>query len=230
MNALLTSPPRAPRLRRLSSVELLLAIALLFVAFPFIESLRRAVLIESILLTLVLVSAVFSIATDSRTLIIAVALALPALAGRWIHQFRPHPLSAEIFLIAGSLLVLFVVINLLRSILTAPSVNTEVLCAGISAYLLFALLWTFAYWLVAERVPGAFSFNTTAGDSASIKGFDGLYFSLITLNTVGYGDITPVSKIARMLAVAESTTGVLYVAVLIARLVAMHSTSERNEK
>ena len=49
-------------------------------------------------------------------------------------------------------------------------------------------------------------------------------FSFITLSTVGYGDITPVSKVARMLAATEAMTGLLYVAVLIARLVGLYST------
>jgi hypothetical protein len=55
-----------------------------------------------------------------------------------------------------------------------------------------------------------------------------LYFSFITLSTVGYGDITPVSKVARMLAAAEATTGLLYVAVLIARLVAIQATPKKS--
>ena len=52
-----------------------------------------------------------------------------------------------------------------------------------------------------------------------MDGFNGFYFSFITLSTVGYGDITPVSRIARWLAAMEAMTGLLYVAVLIARLV-----------
>ena len=62
-----------------------------------------------------------------------------------------------------------------------------------------------------------------------MKGFNGLYFSFITLSTVGYGDITPVSKVARMLAAMEAITGLLYVAVLIARLVAIQATPKSND-
>ena len=107
--------------------------------------------------------------------------------------------------------------------------NTEVLCASISAYLLLGLLWTLGYWLIAELIPDAFAFNASTVADRSMKGLNGLYFSFITLSTVGYGDITPVSKVARMLAAAEATTGLLYVAVLIARLVALHATRKSNE-
>jgi hypothetical protein len=66
-----------------------------------------------------------------------------------------------------------------------------------------------------------------------MQGFNAFYFSFVTLSTVGYGDITPVSKVARMLAALEAMTGLLYVAVLIARLVSLYSapgSAEQREK
>jgi voltage-gated potassium channel len=57
-----------------------------------------------------------------------------------------------------------------------------------------------------------------------MDGFTAFYFSFATLTTVGYGDIAPVSSVARMLAVMEAVTGLFYVAVLISRLVALYST------
>ena len=220
---------RSPFLRRFSAIELLVALVALFVSFPFIESLPSGALIESILLTVVLVSALLAIATRRRILIVAALLSLPALIGRWLNHYRPDLVPPEVFLIGGIVFVLFVVGNLLRFVLNAPSVNTEVLCASISAYLLLGLLWTLGYWLIAELVPDAFAFNASTVADRSMKGLNGLYFSFITLSTVGYGDITPVSKVARMLAAAEATTGLLYVAVLIARLVALHATRKSNE-
>jgi len=220
---------RSPFLRRFSAIELLVALVALFVSFPFIESLPSGALIESILLTVVLVSALLAIATRRRILIVAALLSLPALIGRWLNHYRPDLVPPEVFLIGGIVFVLFVVGNLLRFVLNAPSVNTEVLCASISAYLLLGLLWTLGYWLIAELIPDAFAFNASTVADRSMKGLNGLYFSFITLSSVGYGDITPVSKVARMLAAAEATTGLLYVAVLIARLVALHATRKSNE-
>lgn len=62
-----------------------------------------------------------------------------------------------------------------------------------------------------------------------MNGFTGFYFSFITLSTVGYGDITPVSRIARWLAALEAMTGLLYVAVLISRLVALYSSPKSDD-
>ncbi len=180
---------RVMGLRRFSMVQLLIALALLFFFFPFVEEIKDGDIIVSLLLS-----------------------------------FQPHLLPPAIFLVAGIGLVAFVVVNLLRFVLRAPSVDVEVLCASISAYLMLGLIWTMAYWLVDQLTPGAFAFNTTTGTKESMEGFNAFYFSFVTLSTVGYGDITPVSKVARMLAATEAMTGLLYVAVLIARLVGLYST------
>src|SRR6059058_1437861 len=220
-------PMNAPRgrlrFRRFSTVQLLIALALLFTFAPFVEEIEGGELILSILFSLVLLSAVLAVAERKRVLVIALVLAVPAVGGRWINHFRPDLVPPGVFLVGGLILIIFVVAHLLRFVLRAPSVTTEVLCASISAYLMLGLMWTMAYWLVDQLTPGgAFSFNTNAG-TRSINGFNGFYFSFITLSTVGYGDITPVSRIARWLAAMEAMTGLLYVAVLIARLVSLYS-------
>ena len=216
-------PPRR-KFHRFSTVELLVALALLFLFFPFVEEVKGGDVIISILLSLVLLSAVLAVADRRFTSVVALLLAIPAIAGRWINHFRPDLVPPPVFLIAGLALVAFVVANLLRFVLRAPSVNTEVLCASISAYLMLGLLWTIAYWLVAKVTPNAFAFNTRTGTKETMVGFNAFYFSFITLSTVGYGDITPVSRIARWLAATEAMTGLLYVTVLIARLVSLYST------
>jgi voltage-gated potassium channel len=217
------------RFRRFSTVQLLIALALFFICAPFVEEIKGGDLIVSVLFSLVLIAGVLAVADRKRILVIAIVLAIPAIAGRWINHFRPDLVPPAFFLVAGLFLIAFVVARLLRFVLRAPSVNVEVLCASISAYLLLGLMWTLAYWLVDRLTPGgAFSFNTNAG-TRSMNGFTGFYFSFITLSTVGYGDITPVSRIARWLAAMEAMTGLLYVAVLIARLVALYSSPKSGD-
>jgi voltage-gated potassium channel len=219
---------RPLRFRRFSAVELLIALALLFFLFPFVEEVKGGDLIVSLLLSLVLLSAVLAVSDRKGVLLIGLVLAIPAIAGRWINHFRPDLVHPAVFLTAALVLVAFVVVNLLRFVWRAPSVNIEVLCASISAYLMLGLMWTMAYWLVGQLTPGAFSFNTNAGPR-SMNGFNGFYFSFITLSTVGYGDITPVSRIARWLAAMEAMTGLLYVAVLISRLVGLYSSAKSDD-
>ena len=220
---------RRLRFRRLSTVQLLIALALFFIWAPFVEEIEGGELIVSGLFSLVLLAGIVAVADRKRVLVIAIVLAIPAIAGRWMNHFRPDLIPPAVFLVAGLILIAFVVGNLLRFVLRAPSVNTEVLCASISAYLMLGLMWTLAYWLVDQLTPGgAFSFNTNAGRQ-SMNGFNALYFSFVTLSTVGYGDITPLSRIARWLAAMEAMTGLLYVTVLIARLVSLYSTPKSDE-
>jgi hypothetical protein len=133
--------------RRFSAVELLIALALLFFFFPFVEEVKGGDLIVSLLLSLVLLSAVLAVSDRRSVLLIALVLAIPAIAGRWINHFRPDLVHPAVFLTAALVLVAFVVVNLLRFVWRAPSVNIEVLCASISAYLMLGLMWTIAYWL-----------------------------------------------------------------------------------
>ena len=217
------------RFRRFSTVQLLIALGLFFIWAPFVEEIEGGELIVSGLFSLVLLAGVVAVADRKRVLVIAIVLAIPAIAGRWINHFRPDLIPRAVFLVAGLILLAFVIANLLRFILRAPVVTVEVLCASVAAYLMLGLMWTVAYWLVDQLTPGgAFSFNTSRG-AQSMNGFTGFYFSFITLSTVGYGDITPVSQAARWLAAMEAMTGLLYVAVLIARLVSLYSSAKSED-
>jgi hypothetical protein len=225
----LKPPPRRLRFRRFSTVQLLIALGLFFIFAPFVEEIKGGDLIVSVLFSLVLLAGVLAVADRKRILVIALVLAIPAIAGRWVNHFRPDLVPPAFFLVAGLFLIAFVVARLLRFVFRAPSVTVQVLCASISAYLMLGLMWTMAYWLVDQLTPGgAFSYNTNAG-TQSINGFTGFYFSFITLSTVGYGDITPVSRIARWLAAMEAMTGLLYVAVLISRLVSLYSSPKSGD-
>src|SRR6266478_3846679 len=83
-------PSRVMGPRRLSMVQLLIALALLFFSVPFVEEIKGGALIVSGLLSLVLLSAVLAVADHHRTLIIALLLAISAIAGRWLNHLHPH--------------------------------------------------------------------------------------------------------------------------------------------
>src|SRR5215475_10449446 len=173
---------RMPRFHRFTNVQLLIALVLLFFFFPFVEEVRGGDVIVAILLSLVLLCAVIAVADNKRIFLIALLLAVPAIVGRWISHFRPDLVPPPVFLIAGLLLIAFVVASLLRFVLRAPSVNTDVLCASISAYLMLGIMWTIAYWLVDQLTPGG-AFAFTNSEKQSMHGFNAFYFSFITLST-----------------------------------------------
>ena len=137
----------------------LAALVLLFVAGPFLDQFKHGKVVEAALMTLVLCMGVLAIGARRKTLLWAIILVLPAVLGNWAHHFWPEHWPAEAVTAARLVFVAFVVARLLVFILRAPRVNSEVLCAGISIYLLLGLLWTFAYTAVARLTPNAFAFS-----------------------------------------------------------------------
>jgi len=211
---------------RYSGVKLLGALGLLFVTAPFLDDLPRGDLIEAVVVTLVMIFAVLAVGGQRRTLIIGVVLAVPALAGKWINHVRPDLLPPVVFPAAYVIFFGFVVAQLLRYIVCAPSVDANVLCAGLAGFLMLGLMWALAYLTVARLDAGAFKLPGGPGAGGTMDAFTAFYFSFVTLCTVGYGDITPVATGARSLAMLEALVGQLYPAVIIARLVSLQVGSK----
>ena len=209
---------------RFSVSGFLVALVLQLVALPAMQHFDNPTRLEAISLTIVMAMAVQAVGHRRRELVLAGVLVLPAIAGRWLFHFWPEHVLPEIYLGSALIFILFVIIQFLRFILRAPRVDSEVLCAGVSTYLMLGLLWSFAYLFLAARAADAFVFNVGRDAAHGMDSFTSLYFSFATLSTVGYGDITPASNMARMLAAAEAITGTLFVAVLISRLVSLYSS------
>jgi hypothetical protein len=112
---------------------------------------------------------------------------------------------------------------MLRFMLSTGTVNSERIFAALSAYLMIGLICGLLFFIFEEEWPGSFSFQGFASSgSGSVQLADTIYFSFVTLGTLGYGDITPIGGPVRALAVAEAIGGQMYLAVLVARLVSLY--------
>jgi voltage-gated potassium channel len=144
-----------------------------------------------------------------------VAVAVRA-AGGSAHFFRESPALAIGLRLVATLGFIFVLIELLKSVLESGPVDADKLYASVSAYLMIGLAFASFYEAIALWEPAAFTgAQTTDGDAL-------VYFSLVTLSTVGYGDVTPALPQTRVLAVSEALAGQVYLAILVARLVGRH--------
>jgi hypothetical protein len=210
-------------LLRFSNVQLLISLIALIVSVPFMEKHEDGLVIEAVLITLVLLSAVLAVGGRTKTFLVAGVLVGSSVATKWTEQWLPK----GTFSISAILTFGFIMMVLFRFILSARKVNSEVLCAAVSNYLLMGLMWAMAYRLVDLTSMNAFSYMGEHLASRYMKNFVPVYYSFTTLCTVGYGDITPCSNIARMLSILEAIAGTFYMTLLIARLVAMYSVSEK---
>lgn len=211
---------------RLSVVHLLIALTALFVVMPLVDRLAYGAIIETFAFTLVLLAAVNAIGGRRRIQFTAAALAAPALAAHWLHHLWPDALPVEVRLIADILFVSYVIVHLFRFVLRAPEVNVEVMCAAVCIFLLLAVAWAFLYTILARWEPNAFSITDgPAGAKPTLAGFMALYFSVQVITTITFGDVMPVSNIARMTTIVEATTGVFYMAILISRLVGLYASA-----
>lgn len=161
------------------------------------------------------------ITSDSRPQTIwSVSIAMLWLIFAVMYAFNPSNfwLSEITYLI----LVIFhisITSVVFRYIFTATAVTADVIFAAVAVYFLLSFLFVPIYGMLEIASPGSFVDNATG---AAVRWQELAYYSLITLSTAGYGDIVPVNPWARMLAGLEATVGVMYVAVLMARLVALY--------
>lgn len=213
-----SGPPQKPGASRFSSVHLLVALAILFVSSPFIQDLHYARVIERLLIAVVFLSALFAVA-GRGSLVVGSLLAGAAIVGQWTGFFIPA--VAPYSLLPAMVFLIFVIARVLKYILEATEVDNETLCACLSGFLMIGLLWAAGYSLLGQINPHAFGFSVPG---QTMDGFEAFYFSFVTLSTIGYGDITPVTRVAKMLCVMEAVTGMFYVAVLVARLVSIYSS------
>lgn len=177
--------------------------------------------------SLLLISGIAIAWGRTTLLVIAGFIGSATIAVRWMNYLTPGR-TLQLWSDGWSIAAILVIGFILLSQVFSPGRVTHVRIQGaIAVYLLFGAAWAHAYHIVAMVQPGAFNI-ATASTTFSVS--DWIYYSFVTLSTVGYGDITAVQPIPRLLSVGEALTGQLYLAVLVARLVAMEVISWQESK
>jgi hypothetical protein len=195
-----------------------LLVVFLFVLPPFVEAegTGPSLVVDSGL-SLLLLAGVAALSTHAAVRAVLFVLVVAALVVRW-GPFSP-PATAAAALVTVVAMAFVVLVQAFR----AGPVNVHRIQGAVAAYLLLGLAWALAYEVVALVATGAFSTASTAEPQRGRF----IYFSFVTLTTVGYGDVTPVHPVARSLAAAEALTGQLYPAILLGRLVSLATGSGR---
>ena len=204
--------------------SLFLCQVLLLVLFPYLEKPGLPLLFFRLLGAVAFVSGVYAVSDKRAQWIIAIALAIPAGVWNTVFVFRPEPRIAVPTLIFTILFLVFTAVSLLRAVIRAERVTHDTIYGALSVYLLMAITWAAAYLLLVTVQPAGIVMDTARHPNHRMDWFDCVFYSFVTLTSLGYGDIVPMTAQARSLSILEAVSGIMYVAVLIARLVGLHST------
>ncbi len=213
---------------------LLVSLLFLFLISPLFEGLYVANFIVSIFFFAVLVSAVYALSQNKGLFVFSILLLCPALVGNW-SVFFVESLSLEVIGRSFSALFLaYSAICMMNHVFREDHVTADTIAGAICVYLLIGLTWAYLYSVTELLLPGSFIFEpfTTRSPGSLVHDKSSLffYYSFVTLTTLGYGDISPITPPARSLSMLEAMIGPIYLTVLVARLVALqisHSGKDR---
>jgi len=218
-----------PRARPHAYTALLLALAALMFIGPVLVELHFGDLVHSLILMTTLGVAIYGVGDSrvERRLILLLGLASAIMF--WTYQLAAATsLTAFLRDVSGVAFYGYVAYAMLRDILSEVSdVTVELINGAIAVYLLLGILFAYLFGMLHTLEPASFSGVAAGAGHAAARFY---YFSMVTLTTLGYGDIVPLKDLARGLGTLEAVLGQVYLTVLVARLVGMHISSSLASK
>lgn len=213
-------------------LSLLVGLVSLIVVYPFFYQLPYANLILDLFISFILIFSIYSFSQKRQNLIISLSLALPAFVISWSKYFLTNPYLTQIELIFRILFFGYILFVLTLGVFKAKKVTTNIIYGSVCIYLLMGLTWAFFYSFLELIHPGSFTsalpefdVNSNLRDGITLRL---VYYSYVTLTTLGYGDITPFTPPAQLISTLEAITGQFYLAILVARLIGMHLFAASN--
>ena len=132
---------------------------------------------------------------------------------------RSAYLPPQVGLAAALALLAWATLQVFRRVLDASAVTPRVVAGALSAYLMIALTWALAYGAVEVTWPGSIHVTPASAGPATVDVHTLIYFSGVTIMTIGYGDVTPAVPFTRTLAILEGLTGIVFTTVVLGALV-----------
>jgi len=184
------------------------------------------------LLSLISLASLYLIAYRFHELLIGIALVVPTLVMNWWSGLLPPHWT--VFTASGLYIIFLCYIGffICRFLFETEEISMDMVFATLCLYMYIGLIWMFIYVIGEVSRPGSFSFPTEL--PADPKGYvnsllnNFSYFSFVTLSTLGYGDVTPLTRFARAWSILEAVIGQLYLAVMVARVIGLYIVNQRN--
>lgn len=201
-------------------VWVLIAVFLLVIVNPLLPDREVGKYIFNLLLSFIILTGILA-ASDERQIIRQITIVGLILLGLdWVSTLAARQIPAMEFTVyfLYLLFVSAVTVAIMLGVIRSPVVNRNIICGAVAAYLMIGLSGGFIALLIETQLPGSFLLN---GELIPQQGLASalIYFSMVSLSTIGYGDITPTAPIARSVALTIGLVGQIYLTVLVAILI-----------
>ncbi len=193
---------------------------------PFLEDLVRVDLLADIFFSGVLMSGIYALSNSPTAFKISCLLMLVITGLKIACQVLGNVRGLHLLeLTLSALFLTQMLIIIFEHLLVEQNITGDMIMGSACAFVLLGIIWAYIYYLLEIVQPNSFKAAEPLGDDLG----DFMYYSFVTLTTLGYGDVLAVSKQARGLTILEAIIGQLYLAIMISRLVSRHaSDSQRN--
>jgi len=180
----------------------------------------------------ILIFGAYAAKAKKKRFILLIGLALVAAGLRGFLWFGGEPSLGLAYLIVVGLFLIIVLAEMARYVFGSNKIDANIIYGSLCIYFFFGFLFGVIYMLLAAINGSSFSFPLEiiagpGGDeiTQNLKTF--FYFSFVTQTTLGYGDITPVSPLAKNLSILQAITGQMYIAILVARLIGLYLVQKK---
>jgi len=210
------------RMQRKRFAYLAKSLILLLLVYPYLERDLPGQVVMSALTIMVMISIIIAVSDKKRDVMIALCFAIPWIVVILINvpfYERDKSIVARREIVFAALLFFYTTYRIFMHLIKSREITSEILFAAVCVYLMIGLSWTTLYIFVHILNPGSFV-DTSGLLSDTAPRF--LFFSYVTLTTIGYGTLTPATDTARSLATMEAILGQLYLTIMVARLVGLH--------
>ncbi|KAB2835016.1 MAG: two pore domain potassium channel family protein [Candidatus Dadabacteria bacterium] len=202
----------------------MVSILLLLILSAVLEGTEYGFIVVNTMSSIVFILGVYAVGRNRRTLVTLIVLGLPWFICEWAFTKS----SRTIF--TSMLFFIFVTVTILEHILKSEEVTTDTLYGAVCVYLLLGIMWASIYGFLEYVSPGIVFEGYDKAIHTKLSTNELIYYSYTTLATIGYGDITSVTPVGRIISVLEAIFGQLYIAFLVARLISIYTTNALRKK
>ena len=209
---------------------LLLSVAVMIFIQPLLSELHFAKWTFFIFTSIILFACVYAVRGSRKHLLIAFSMMLPILVLFWLDIPTKNDWYNLVTNASPILLFSYISYLIFRDLIQAKKIDADMIAGGISIYLMIGLIFAFIYIALFNFEHSNFAVSEML-EAQKLKYDENIfvYFSYVTMTTLGYGDVTPVTTIARVVVQFQVLLAQLYLAIFIARLVSMYTANKMSD-